>query len=57
MEFVEIFKNIKLSLLIHTTKNIFSVQKPHKIKVFYSTVTDFARFLGWSTSVPLKQAT
>jgi len=24
--------------------------------VFYSTVTLFARFLGWSTSVPLKSA-
>jgi hypothetical protein len=23
----------------------------------YSTVTDFARFLGWSTSVPLSTAT
>lgn len=23
----------------------------------YSTVTDFARFLGWSTSVPLIRAT
>ena len=23
----------------------------------YSTVTDFARFRGWSTSVPLAQAT
>jgi hypothetical protein len=22
----------------------------------YSTVTDFARFLGWSTSVPMKTA-
>ncbi len=27
------------------------------IKFYYSTVTDLAKFLGWSTSVPLIIAT
>ena len=30
---------------------------PHLVAAHYSTVTDFARFLGWSTSVPRATAT
>ena len=39
----------------------FSEEIPHRPELFplapdHSTVTDFARFLGWSTSVPFASA-
>ena len=33
------------------------VRLKRKLTLTYSTVTDLARFLGWSISVPLKRAT
>jgi len=34
----------------------FSYHTDSEGQIFYSTVTDFARFLGWSTSHPRKTA-
>ena len=42
------------TLKLHFTTSPISINKRNmKINAFYSTVTDFARFLGLSTSHPL----
>ena len=38
------------------SKQIFSIFYL-MVSIYYSTVTDFAKFLGWSTSVPFETAT
>ena len=49
-----IFTSITLWVFLKLPQNARLKLKP---SYGYSTVTDLARFLGWSMSVPLKRAT
>lgn len=49
----EIFFFVKSIIKFYAKKTaVFVKTQKLRIVFFYSTVTDFARFLGWSISVP-----
>jgi hypothetical protein len=50
-------KNILFSGAMETVSQHATVDRGKHSLADYSTVTDFARFLGWSTSVPFSTAT
>lgn len=56
MDMVEKLKNFDTTKGNNNEDGLSRLQKYLHLKRLYSTVTDFARFLGWSTSVPLATA-
>ena len=53
----EIFFFVKSIIKFYAKKTaVFVKTQKLRIVFFYSTVTDFARFLGWSTSLPRNSA-
>ena len=43
--------------IVPITSNVIAAKSVKYAFIDYSTVTDLAKFLGWSTSVPLSTAT
>lgn len=54
---VSIIKKPSISFKILLGLNINNKKFIYYLMLFYSTVTDFAKLRGWSTSVPLIKAT